>query len=117
MRTVLIALLGWALAAAPAAAHALLEAATPAVGSHLAAAPTELTLRYSGAIDASFSRVELQAPDGTPIHIAPAAPASPAELHFSLPALAAGEYEVIWHVTSTDGHMTQGRFRFWVEGK
>ena len=115
MRTGLI-LAFWCLLALPGAAraHALLESATPAVGSTLVAAPKEVLLRFSGAIEAGFSRIELHDAAGSLVATAPAEGAGLGALRVALPELGPGQYEVIWHVTSIDGHMTQGRFRFWV---
>ena len=38
-------------------------------------------------------------------------------LESASPAVGPGDHQVVRHVTSIDGHMTQGRFRFGVEGK
>ena len=99
-------------AVGPAGAHALLESASPAVGGSVAEPPGEVVLRFSGAIEAGFSRIELHDAAGGLVAGPAAVAGGPGELRLVLPVLAPGEYQVVWHVTSIDGHMTQGRFGF-----
>jgi len=42
-------------------------------------------------------------------------PSNPLRLRATLQRLDRGAYTVIWRVLSVDGHVTEGRFTFWVE--
>jgi hypothetical protein len=98
----------------PAFAHAFLERASPAVGSQIAAAPSELSITFTEGIEPLFSTIEVRGaggaavPAGTP-HIAAD---SNRVLRVTLPKLPPGIYTVNWHVTSVDTHKTEGSYRF-----
>jgi methionine-rich copper-binding protein CopC len=104
------------LASGPALGHAMLEAATPPVGSIMAAAPSELTLRFSEAMEPAFSKIAVTAPDGARVdkNDLHAAPNDPATIVIGLAPLKPGSYHVVWHGVSADTHKTQGSFRFTV---
>jgi hypothetical protein len=98
----------------PAAAHAFLHHAVPAVGSTIATAPSEVRMVFTQEIDLSFSGATLSTADGTPIATGSAAldPQDPTALVLRLPPLAPGKYKVTWHVVSVDTHRTEGNFTF-----
>ena len=101
--------------AGQAAAHAMLERATPPVGSVVRVAPTSLRLRFSEAVEPAFSRVTLTTAGNTAIPAGPLTvdPGDDRELVLSLgPPLAAGVYRVTWRVVSRDTHTTEGDFTF-----
>jgi methionine-rich copper-binding protein CopC len=106
--------LGLLLPCGPVLAHAGLEHADPAAGSHLAAAPARVTLRFTERLEPAFSRLEVDDAAGRRVDRGDAAvPASDAAvLAVSLPALPPGRYIVKWHVLSVDTHATEGHFDF-----
>ena len=73
-RALALALLGTAVAAAPAPAHALLEATTPERGAALEAAPREVRLRFSEPVEIAFGAVRVydahgaQVQEGDAVH-------------------------------------------------
>jgi hypothetical protein len=115
---VVTAALAPALWALPAAAHAFLDHAVPAVGSTVRTAPGELRLFYTEGVEPLFCKVVVTrgTAGGATVATAPAklAPGNPAELVVTLPALAPGRYHVSWHVVAVDTHHTQGDFSFTV---
>ena len=110
-RFVMLALL---LAPLPAWAHARLVSATPAVGVSVPAAPTELVLRFSEALELRFSTVTVQDAAGARVDKGDlhAGPDGAKSLGLGLNALRSGEYTVTWQVLSVDTHRSEGRFRF-----
>jgi methionine-rich copper-binding protein CopC len=111
---ILILAAGVAASAPPALAHAFLTRASPAVGSTVRAAPAEITLRYTEAVEPAFCTVQVTAAggervDGGDLHVDDK---EPAVLHVSLKPLAPGTYKVVWRVVSVDTHTTNGDFTF-----
>ena len=104
------------LAAAPALAHAFLARASPAVGSTIRAAPTEITLRFTEPVEPSFSTIEVTGPGGERVDDGELRSDGndPTILRAALKPLAAGTYKVVWRVVSVDTHVTNGDFRFTV---
>lgn len=113
---VTLALVMSALAAAPAAAHAVLKSSEPQRGAILAAAPTQLILTFNEKIEAAFTSVTVSKDKGQPVATGKAAPdaANPAVVRLALPALGAGVYVVKWAVAGHDGHRRTGDFTFTV---
>ncbi|NLF04903.1 MAG: copper resistance protein CopC [Actinomycetales bacterium] len=105
-------------AAAPAAAHDTLLASDPADGAVLGEPPTAITLEFSGELLDLNPALELTTSDGTPVEVGEAHLDGPtASWTITEPeSLAAGDYEVVWAVTSSDGHPIDGTFAFTVEG-
>ena len=108
-----LALLGFAFVR-PAFAHAYLRRAVPAVGSTIAAAPTEVVCDFTEALEPSFSKLEVL--DGTGKHVDTGdmhlAPADAKQMIVGLGKVGPGTYTVIWHAVSVDTHRTDGRFNF-----
>jgi methionine-rich copper-binding protein CopC len=95
-------------------AHAFLRHAMPAVGGTVAAAPPELTLDYTEAVEPRFSHVEVldargQHVDAGDLH---PAPDDPKRLIVGLKPLPPGSYTVKWRVVAADTHHTEGTFTF-----
>jgi methionine-rich copper-binding protein CopC len=91
----------------------MLERSEPAVGSVVAAAPSELRLHYSEGVGAAF--VTLTDDHGTQIALGAPHTAPDAPLVVIVPiegSLPDGEYRVKWRVLSVDTHVTQGDFGF-----
>jgi methionine-rich copper-binding protein CopC len=98
-------------------AHAHLKSATPAAGSTVTAAPTELDLIFTEDVNLKFTGVKITGPDKA------AVPTGDAMLMDKDTALmvpisgtvGAGVYTVAWHALSTDGHKTNGTYTFTVK--
>lgn len=99
----------------PARPHAFLDHAEPRVGSSVAASPATVTLTFTEAVEAAFSRVEVLDEKGGPLQVGALEHPSPETLTVSLPRLAPGIYTVHWSVVSVDTHPTEGRFTFTVK--
>jgi copper transport protein len=105
------------LVAAPLMAHVRLRASEPARDAVLAAAPEEIRLRFSEAVDARLARVRLLDASGAERRLGPVGQgASGVEVVARVEErLDAGSYTVDWQVTAADGHPVRGRFAFVVE--
>ena len=98
----------------PAFAHAMLERASPPVGSEAASPPHEIVLTFTEGVEPLFSSIELRNAEGVVVttgkpHVAAG---DARRLAIDLPVLQGGKYTVIWHVTSVDTHKTEGNFQF-----
>jgi methionine-rich copper-binding protein CopC len=104
-----------ALGAATAAfAHAHLVTSSPAAGATVKVAPSELTLRFTEALEAAFCTVEVTDETGGRVEAGPPTldPANPKVLHVTLAPLAKRKYKVVWKAVSVDSHTTSGNFAF-----
>ncbi|MDR7536685.1 MAG: copper resistance protein CopC, partial [Armatimonadota bacterium] len=102
-------------AGAPAAAHAVLERATPAPNGRVSEPPDRLVLRFSEPIDPAFSGATVVDALGARRAGAPEVGAGGRELVVPLSGLRPGLYTVRWQVLSLlDGHATRGIFVFGV---
>jgi hypothetical protein len=104
-----------ALLAAPAAAsaHAMLDHASPAVGSAAATAPKEVVLSFTEKLEPKFSSIEVRDGKGAAMQTGKAGlGGGPTELRVALKPLPPGTYKVIWRVLSVDTHRTNGSFSF-----
>ncbi|HLJ20518.1 MAG TPA: copper resistance CopC family protein [Stellaceae bacterium] len=98
-----------------AAAHAFLDRASPAVGSTVHTAPSEVRIQYSEQLEPAYSTARVE--DGSGATVSTAARVDdnePSVLVVSLGALKPGRYKVIWKVLSVDTHVTNGSFTFTV---
>jgi methionine-rich copper-binding protein CopC len=96
-------------------AHAMLDHASPPVGSTVAQAPSRLTLSFTQALEPAFSGAAVVNASGQRVDTG--ARASGTTLQISLKALPPGTYKVNWHVLSVDTHKTQGSYSFSVGGR
>ena len=97
----------------PAFAHAMLERASPPVGSEAASPPHEIVLTFTEGVEPLFSSIEVRNAAGAVLATGkPHAAGDTRRLAVDLPMLPAGTYTVIWHATSVDTHKTEGRFQF-----
>ena len=103
-------------AAAPVAAHALLDHAVPAVGATIAGSPPAIELTFSEDVEPAFSSIEVTNSDGAKVETkgSPEHPQS-GLLTLAVPTLPPGSYVVHWKVVSVDTHTTEGTFRFRIE--
>jgi methionine-rich copper-binding protein CopC len=98
---------------APAAhAHAMLDHANPRVGSVVAAAPQEVRLWFTQALEPRFSSAELRSPAGAIVASGGVDRANARTLVIRVRSLAPGKYKVIWKIVSVDSHRTEGDFSF-----
>jgi methionine-rich copper-binding protein CopC len=105
------------LPAGQALAHAQLVKADPAVGSTVAAGPSQIWLKFNEFIRVPPSAVRLTWPDGHKAVIKTLThdPKDREAVIAPLPEpLGAGRYSLEWRALSGDGHNTQGQFSFTV---
>ena len=98
---------------AVASAHAFPTTATPAVGSTIKTAPTEVRINFTEGVEPKFSSITVMDAQGSrvddgPVHLEQ----GDTHLAIGLKPLAPGKYTVSWYVTATDTHHTQGKFAF-----
>jgi methionine-rich copper-binding protein CopC len=103
------------LAVTAARAHAMLDHASPAVGSSVSSTPGEVVLTFTQNLEASFSSVTVTDAKGTRVD-AGKPQVSGNTMRVGLKASGPGTYKVHWHVLSVDTHTTEGTFSFTVGG-
>lgn len=97
-------------------AHAQLSKAEPPVGGTVHAAPPQVELTFSGAVEPRFSTVTVTDAAGAQVdkgdlHVAGG---DAKHLAIGVGTLQPGTYKVIWHATSVDTHRSEGSFTFTV---
>jgi methionine-rich copper-binding protein CopC len=102
------------LGAGAAFAHAQLKLATPAVGTAVDAAPTEVTLNFSEKLENTFSTVIVRDAMGKRVDKGEAHvdKADRTVMKVSLDPLTPGIYIVEWRALTADTHRTEGAFIF-----
>jgi methionine-rich copper-binding protein CopC len=93
-------------------AHAMLDHASPAVGSTVPVSPGQVTLYFTEQLEPKFSGAEVHSAGGG--RVDHGASVSGNVVRLSVGGLAPGSYSVTWHVLSVDTHKTQGSFSFTV---
>ncbi|WP_160006348.1 copper homeostasis periplasmic binding protein CopC [Rhizobium sp. 18055] len=98
-------------------AHAHLTTSDPADKSVVAGSPASLELHFSEELNIRFSGAQITGAGMTEIKAGEATLADEGKtLTVPIPTtLDAGTYSVEWHVLSTDGHKTNGRYSFTVK--
>ena len=98
----------------PVQAHAMLDHASPRVGSSQPSGPREVTLWFTQNLEPAFSTIEVRSESGAVMSSGKARVdrRDPTQLHVALKPLSPGTYKVIWRVLSVDTHRTQGDFIF-----
>jgi copper resistance protein C len=104
-----LALIGSSVAAE---AHAMLDHASPALGSTISTPPGQVTLYFTEQLEPKFSGAEVRKGAGN--RVDRGVSVSGKVMRVSVGSLAAGTYTVTWHVLSVDTHKTQGSFSFTV---
>jgi copper transport protein len=110
--------LGILLAIAPlvASAHARFDGSTPAAGAEVRQAPALVTLRFDDDVEISLGSLHVL--DAGGVDRALGAPYHPGgnthDVEVRTPALAQGQYTVVWQIVADDGHVGHGRFAFGV---
>jgi hypothetical protein len=102
------------LGALPAHAHAILDHASPLVGSTVPTAPRALSLWFSQDLESAFCTIEVRGSGGTRVDSGKAQldRADRKLLRVGLKPLPPGTYQVHWRVLSVDTHTTEGNFSF-----
>ena len=113
MRLLILALL---FAPSVAWAHAQLRQSDPPVGGTVQAAPDQVAITYSEAVEPRFSSIVVTNAAGAvgDKHDLHTAPGDVKRLIVGVAALPPGTYRVEWHATSVDTHKTEGTFNFTV---
>lgn len=104
----------------PAFAHAHLETATPAVDGTVAVSPAALDLHFTEGLNLPFTGVVLEDASGSEIATGEAKLKAGDDQTLIVPlseTLEAGQYLVIWHALSKDGHKSKGTYNFTVTSK
>ncbi|HET6157766.1 MAG TPA: copper homeostasis periplasmic binding protein CopC [Dongiaceae bacterium] len=99
-------------------AHAHLVQTVPAANAIVQRAPSELELRFSEAIEVTFSKIEIKGPDGSDVPVKTVAGASEDKtMLVVIPAvpLSAGTYQVFWRAVSVDTHASEGNYGFTIQ--
>lgn len=115
MRSAVLSLLLIALGTGGAAAHAVLDHASPRIGSTVPAAPREVSLTFTQNLEPAFSKVQVTDAKGTRVDLGEPQ-ISGHIMNVALKPLPPGTYRVHWHVLSVDTHTTDGSFSFSVGG-
>jgi hypothetical protein len=109
----------WSLAlmgsATIAQAHAYLDHASPLVGSTVNAAPSEVRMWFTQALEAKFTAAQLRSSSGQVVATGGVDAADPKQIVIHVRALPPGKYKVFWKVLSVDTHRTEGSFGFEVK--
>ena len=104
---------GLALCAA-AAGHAMLDRASPRVGSIVKTIEGRVELWFTQPLEPAFSTVKVVDASGREVdgHDAAVDQADSTHLLVSVSALPPGRYRMLWRVVSVDTHATEGDFTF-----
>ena len=97
---------------AAAEAHAMLDHASPAVGSTVGSSPRQVTLYFTQALEPKFSGAEVRNASGARVDKGKSVSGN--VMRLSVGSLPSGSYSVTWHVLSVDTHTTQGSYSFHV---
>lgn len=107
-------------ASGQATAHGNLASATPTINGIVSDPPTELELKFSQAMNVTFSGVKIVGPDKATIGTGKVAFTKGNKSTLIVPiltTLVAGTYSVHWHLLSKDGHRTHGNYTFSVKSQ
>jgi copper resistance protein C len=91
-------------------AHAMLDHASPAVGSTVAASPGQVTLYFTEQLEPKFSGAEVHSAGGGRVDHGTSVSGN--VMRVNVGSLASGSYSVTWHALSVDTHKTEGSFSF-----
>jgi methionine-rich copper-binding protein CopC len=94
-------------------AHAFLERVSPGAGANVHAGPMKVQLRFSEALEPSFSGIKVTDSTGHDMAAGPAV-SNGTQMELPLRALSPGRYRVSWHAVSIDTHRSEGKYNFLV---
>jgi copper resistance protein C len=115
LRVFIVSLLSMALGSVVAHAHAVLDHASPVVGSTVVSAPREVSLTFTQNLEAAFSSVQVTDANGARVDQGKAV-VSGNTMRIGLKSLPQGTYRVRWQAVSVDTHKMEGSFTFRVGG-
>ncbi len=94
--------------------HAMLDHATPHVGSVVKGVPDRVELWFTEPLEPAFSTVKVLDAEGRQVDGRNAAVDDDDRKHLwvSMVSVPPGRYRVIWRVVSVDTHVTEGDFTF-----
>ncbi|WP_211454184.1 copper homeostasis periplasmic binding protein CopC [Collimonas antrihumi] len=97
-------------------AHAQPETQTPVAGA-VVSAPQEVRITYNETLEPAFSSLVVSNAQGKQVNGAKAEVDTTTHktMRVALPTLPAGEYQVKWIAVASDGHRTQGSYKFTVK--
>jgi methionine-rich copper-binding protein CopC len=114
MTKLLASVLALVALSAGAHAHAMLDHASPLVGSTVAAAPRAVALTFTEKLEPAFSTLRVENASGARVDQGKAQVDRGNVLRIGLKPLPPGSYRVFWKVLSVDTHTTEGNFSFTV---
>ncbi|MGA6972708.1 MAG: copper resistance CopC family protein [Candidatus Binatus sp.] len=98
-----------------ASAHSFPEQESPSAGQNLAAAPSEVTIKFDAPIEKLFAKLEVTGADGQNLAVgSPQISDDGIQLSVKLAPLKPGDYTVKWAVVCIDTHHTNGSYTFTV---
>ncbi|VVD74044.1 Copper resistance protein C [Pandoraea anhela] len=96
-------------------AHAHLASSEPAAQATVEA-PKAVRVTFDSALEGALSKLTVVNAKGKAVTDAkPELDAARKTLTLAVPALAAGDYQANWVAVASDGHRTQGNFKFTVK--
>lgn len=100
--------------ASAALAHAMLQRASPAVGSRVSSPPARVELWFSEPLEPAFSTLKVLDASGRQVDKRDVAvdASEPRHIAVSVPELPRGRYRVVWRAVSVDSHATSGDHTF-----
>jgi methionine-rich copper-binding protein CopC len=99
-------------------AHAQLVTATPQPNGTVAAAPSQVSIEYTEALEPKLSAIKVVDATGAQVDTGDSQvdPKDAKHMTVDLKPLQPGTYKVIWNATATDTHKTNGTYTFKVTG-
>jgi methionine-rich copper-binding protein CopC len=98
-----------------ASAHPMVENASPKNGATLSTPPTEIRLKFTEPVEATFTLVKLLGPSGQEVATTEKARVEDGKTVVqSLPTLLPGAYKAQWMSVGHDGHHVHGELTFTV---
>jgi methionine-rich copper-binding protein CopC len=98
-----------------ASAHSFPESESPTAGQKLAAAPSEVSIKFDAPIEKLFAKLEVTGADGQNLAVgSPQVSDDGIQLSVKLGSLKPGDYTVKWAVVCIDTHHTNGSYTFTV---
>jgi copper transport protein len=100
--------------AAPAAAHAALVSTSPSQSAHYPsnAPPNIVTVTFDDDVTTTAKSIGVYDGAGHAMNVVPVQTANKKVVEAKLPRLSQGNYAVVWHIVSDDGHPETGAFTF-----
>lgn len=94
-------------------AHAALLRSNPRAGSVVGSELTRIRLEFSEELVPDLCHIGIRGPDGSHVDLSVSGdPRDVRALIAPVPSLQPGNYEVMWHAVSADGHPVEGHYRF-----